>query len=149
MEQTRLPHLAKLALGLAALYIAYQFIERLVISRKRAAFAREKGALPAVAYPQRETILGYDLFKDNMRALKERTFLERSLQRFNDMGVNTFAFTALGRSMHSTIEPENLKTIQATEFKKWGLGERRKEAFLPFLGSGIFTTDGAAWAHSR
>ena len=35
-----------------------------------------------------------------------------------------------------TIEPENLKSIQAIDFKKWGLGTRRKVAFEPLLGHG-------------
>ena len=48
-----------------------------------------------------------------------------------------------------TVEPDNLKTILALDFKKWGLGSRRKNAFVPLLGHGIFTTDGAAWHNSR
>ena len=51
--------------------------------------------------------------------------------------------------MITTIEPENLKTIQAIDFKKWGLPERRIQAFLPFLGAGIFSTNGQEWQHSR
>lgn len=37
----------------------------------------------------------------------------------------------------------------ATNFKQWGVGDRRKNAFVPLLGHGIFTTDGAAWHASR
>ena len=51
--------------------------------------------------------------------------------------------------MIQTVEPENLKTMLAVNFKDYGLGDRRKTAFIPFLGRGIFTTDGAAWQHSR
>jgi len=53
------------------------------------------------------------------------------------------------RHVISTIEPENLKTIQAVDFKKWTLGSRRISAFRPFLGLGIFTTAGADWHRSR
>jgi hypothetical protein len=42
----------------------------------------------------------------------------------------------LGSTFIATIEPENLKTIQATEHKKWSLGKRRKVAFRPLLGVG-------------
>lgn len=38
--------------------------------------------------------------------------------------------------MHATLEPENLKTIQAIDHKKWGLGTRRKIGFRPLLGDG-------------
>lgn len=149
MADLHLPHLSKLALGLVAVFVGYTLLQNLLLSRKRNAIAREKGALPSPKYPQSERIIGYRLFKENIHALKTGTFLEASLQRFAEMGVNTFSLVALGRTMHTTIEPENLKTIQAVNFKHWGLGERRKVAFKPLLGDGIFTTDGAAWAHSR
>ena len=55
----------------------------------------------------------------------------------------------LTTTIYSTIEPENLKTIMATKFKDWNLPDRRKDAFIPLLGHGIFTTDGAAWHNSR
>jgi len=35
-----------------------------------------------------------------------------------------------------TIEPANLKVMQALEHRKWGLGGRRKVAFRPLLGDG-------------
>ena len=35
-----------------------------------------------------------------------------------------------------TVEPTNLKVIQALEHKKWGLGGRRVRAFRPLLGDG-------------
>ena len=69
--------------------------------------------------------------------------------RFERIGLNTFQFRAGGRSVYTTIEPENLKAIQSLDFKNWGLGEQRKSLFAPFLGAGIFTTDGKEWAHSR
>jgi cytochrome P450 len=47
------------------------------------------------------------------------------------------------------MEPENIKTMLATKFSDWELGSRRKAAFIPILGHGIFTTDGTAWEHSR
>jgi cytochrome P450 len=49
----------------------------------------------------------------------------------------------------STIEPENIKTILATKFQDYSLGNRRKEVFLPVFGHGIFANDGAAWERSR
>jgi cytochrome P450 len=48
-----------------------------------------------------------------------------------------------------TIEPENIKTVLATNFKDFSLGKRRHDNFFPLLGDGIFTLDGAGWEHSR
>ena len=63
-------------------------------------------------------------------------------------GHHTY-FKILFTNFIQTLEPENVKTMLALDFKKWGLGDRRKHAFVPLLGHGIFTTDGAAWHNSR
>lgn len=62
--------------------------------------------------------------------------LLRSQERFKEIGATTFALKILGRTMVMTLEPQNLKTIQALEHKKWGLGTRRKVSFKPLLGDG-------------
>lgn len=132
-----LHHTVKLALVFANVFIVYQLVVAFNLARKRRAIAREKGCLPAPIYPQWDRVFGCDLFRHNMRAFHQRHFLELSYNRFRQMGVNTYFFVALGRRMHVTIEPENLKTIQAVEFKKWGLGKRRKIGFRPLLGDGM------------
>ena len=48
-----------------------------------------------------------------------------------------------------TIEPENIKTVLATKFKDYELTSRRRSAFYPLLGHGIFTNNGVDWKHSR
>jgi hypothetical protein len=62
--------------------------------------------------------------------------LKRSQERFAFVGRNTFEVLILGRSIVMTLEPENLKVIQALDHKKWHLGERRKTSFKPLLGDG-------------
>jgi hypothetical protein len=48
-----------------------------------------------------------------------------------------------------TIEPENIKTILATDFDNFELGQRRRTLMSHVIGPGIFSNDGAAWKHSR
>ncbi|KAL8798622.1 MAG: hypothetical protein Q9182_006516 [Xanthomendoza sp. 2 TL-2023] len=48
-----------------------------------------------------------------------------------------------------TIDPENVKTVLSLKFQDYRLGQRREDAFVPLLGHGIFTTDGASWENSR
>ena len=55
----------------------------------------------------------------------------RSLQTGNTMWMNV-----VGRYFLTTVEPENLKTIQSLDFKKWGLGKRRTFSLRPLLGDG-------------
>ena len=134
------------AVILVLLYTTYW---QLTVGSRRRAIIREKGCLPIKRYPTKDPILGIDLFRTNVQNFKDKIFLESIRQRFEDMGCSTFQFPSLGRQLVTTIEPENLKTIQALNFKQWSLGYRRKVAFTPLLGRGIFTTDGGDWQHSR
>ena len=48
-----------------------------------------------------------------------------------------------------TADPENIKAILATQFQDFGKGEQFYEDSKPFLGDGIFSTDGQKWHDSR
>ena len=129
-------HISRLAVFLLVAFVAYHVILKLRLTQKRRALARERGCLPAAKFPQQERLLGWSLFRENIRLFKQQNFLPISYKRFQDMGVNTYHVVALGRGVFITTEPEILKTIQAIEFKKWGLGTRRKIGFRPLLGDG-------------
>ena len=62
--------------------------------------------------------------------------------RFDSLGVNTVHVKILTRTYIATIEPENLKCVLASDFRNYSLGDERKAMMKPFLGEGIFTTDG-------
>ena len=109
MDFAHLPHLAKAAVLLTGVYIAYQLYIQLTLGRKRRAMRREKGTLPPVALPSRDPILGWDKFRENMQAIKEHRLLEMGLARFRQMKVNTILAVNLGRRVIITTEPENLK----------------------------------------
>lgn len=93
-------------------------------------------------------VVGIKTLQENLAHGKNGSFLQNVKRRYRDFG-NTFFSRVLLTEMWSTIEPENLKTMMALNFKEWQLDDRRKSSFLPLLGHGIFTTDGAAWQHSR
>ena len=126
MEISQINHTTRAALGLAALYIAYQIITSVALWAKRRALKREKGVMEAPWYPQWDKITGFNLFRKNMQALKEHRILEVGHRRFAETNSNTYQLVLLGRHMHITTEPENLKVIQAKEHTKWSLGRRRK-----------------------
>ena len=134
------------AVVLALLYTVYW---HLTVGAKRRALIKQHGCLPITTYPTKDPILGLDNFRANREAFKAKRGLEAGANRFAELGVNTMFLSALGRKLIFTIEPENLKTVQALNFKHYSLGRRRKANFVPFLGLGIFTTDGAEWQHSR
>ncbi len=94
------------------------------------------------------SIFGWQGFRERLAAYRDHRLLEYSCGRFRRHG-NTIPRRTLTTNTISTIEPENLKTILATNFNDWSFSKWRKDAFVPLLGHGIFTTDGAAWRHSR
>lgn len=111
------------------------------------AFAQKHGTQPARKLPQWEQWVGIQNVLEMLRAAKNHGILELGLRRYTAMG-KTFETKALGRSFTHTIDPENIKTVLSTNFKDFGVGQRI-DTLGPLLGSGIFTTDGAAWEHSR
>lgn len=48
-----------------------------------------------------------------------------------------------------TREPEQIKAILATKFASFGHGPQWHRLWRPFLGNGIFATDGQDWHRSR
>ncbi|KAL4942103.1 hypothetical protein BDV06DRAFT_170246 [Aspergillus oleicola] len=107
--------------------------------------AKKWGCQPATVLPS--GFFGLDAFLDLTRAIRKNHLVEFIAGRYDVYG-NTFMQSMLGRTAISTIEPENLKAVLATQFNDFCLGTRNRE-FYPTLGDGIFTLDGAGWSHSR
>jgi cytochrome P450 len=126
-------------------YTAYQWFT-LYLARQR--FILENGCKPIQGrFPHRDQILGTDYIREALAAKSKGEFLVRECGLFEKLGP-TYIFHICGVGVISTAEPENMKAILATSFEDFGSGERN--AFLePVLGTGIFTTDGEEWAHSR
>ena len=147
-----LSNLLQLVVGTALLYVVYFLHWQLTVGLNRRRMIKENGCKPIKRHPDfhsfSERLLGFKLVLENIEAFKEHSLLETSRVRFQKYG-NTFGSKTLGRKNIATIEPEILKCMLATKFKDWNLPDRRKSAFLPLLGRGIFTSDGAAWQHSR
>ena len=134
---------------LYGLYYAYR---QLTTGAPRRALILKHGCKPIKNTPQLnsfpENIFGVNIVRENLKALRELRFLANLQERLLKHG-NTVYIRVFFTTMYSTIEPENVKAMMAVNFKDWSLGARRIDAFTPLLGQGIFTTDGAAWQHSR
>ena len=136
-------------LSVCALYVIYYIYWQLTTGARRRRMIKDHGCKPANRLPSRDPFFGLDLFFQTLNSLRNKNLLPTTRSRFREMGVTTFQLILVGQVVYMTIEPENLKTVMALQFKNFGLGYRRKKSFLPLLGEGIFTTDGAAWQHSR
>ncbi|KAB8238392.1 hypothetical protein ETB97_012285 [Aspergillus alliaceus] len=87
--------------------------------------------------------------RQQMAALTAHTWLDMWCQRYTTIGTTFESATVGTDSIIFTIEPENIKTILATSFSSFALGERRRNLLSPLVGMGVFTADGRAWEHSR
>ena len=152
MAPFELSSLIQLFLASCAIYALYYIHWELTVGTSRRAIIKKYGCKPMRSYPDLNSfphsVVGIKHAIQSIRAAKEHRLMAHNRARYLENGNNTHLKFFL-TDMMQTIEPENLKTMMALDFKKWGLGDRRKDAFVPLLGHGIFTTDGAAWHNSR
>lgn len=134
--------------GLLCIYIVYRLYLRWQRNLSHQRFMKKHGCEPAKTLLARYPF-GIEMFLEEMKNIKAHTLLANYQKRFQQLDTTTFFATLLGLPFYFTTEPENIKTILATDFKSYSVGEERKKALRPILGDGIFTTDGSAWQHSR
>lgn len=91
---------------------------------------------------------GIPLLRRMRELTAENRQLDFYLDIFRDSGRKTVRFLTANTLVVLTFEPDNVKTILATNFKDYSLGIRY-EQFYPLLGNGIFTLSGDGWKHSR
>ncbi|KAE8441932.1 hypothetical protein EG329_004140 [Mollisiaceae sp. DMI_Dod_QoI] len=110
--------------------------------------ATSKGCKPPPRHHQRDPFFGLDFFLQSMKASMEHRRMEFMRSLFNKYG-QTWQATNFGKEMIFTIDPENIQSVMATDFDSWGLEPLRLPALDPYMGPGVFTTDGPFWAHAR
>ena len=135
-------------LPIICLSISYYLYRDFKIGASRRRFIASKGCKPIPRWRNRDPFLGIDLLWASYRAVKEHRGLEATKARFDLLGVNTAQIKILTTTFIATLEPENLKCVLATDFRSYSLSTERKQGLKPFLGEGIFTTDGEKWVLS-
>ncbi|RMD42597.1 hypothetical protein DV735_g2558, partial [Chaetothyriales sp. CBS 134920] len=139
-----------LVFSIPLIYILYSvlhsYFKQWQYNRKAAALGCELPPLRPYKYPG-----GLDIILELIKADKRHQIPNFVFTVFaNKMnGIDTFRQYLFGDLVIATVNPENIKTILAKKFDDFDLGEVRRGAFWPLLGNGIFTADGAYWAHSR
>lgn len=136
-------------LGLGTIYLLYHIYWDLTIGAPRRRLIKQHGCKPIKRPPMIDPFLGLDFIFDYSKQMNEQRVLEGTHGRFKALRTGTYRFSLLGTTIIPTMEPENVKSILALDFKSYSLGEVRKGGMVSLLGEGIFTTDGAAWQHSR
>jgi cytochrome P450 len=134
--------------GLLISYILYLIGSRILRSRQNAAKAKalqceeppyEKSRLP----------LGVSQLRRAVKAMADQSWPDYTIQRAKDVGALTFATNILGAGGFFTADEHNIQAILATQFDDFELGQARRNNTFPFLGDGIFNSDGKLWAHHR
>ena len=128
--------IAATALALIVSYILYLTLTHLRLYTKHAAARARIGAKEPPAVRRIPFLWGLDTLRDNIKTVRELRALSTELGMFHEMGSWTWSTVILGTKFINTTEPDNLKVIMATEFRKWGLGKYRKKVFRPLLGEG-------------
>lgn len=111
------------------------------------AFKKAHGCEPPIRAPQKERIIGWSAYQHLQKTRREHVSLHQTFRRAMEIGRTNTA-VVMGQEIISTCDPENIKTVLATNFKDYGIGPRM-HAMGPLLGKGIFTTDDEQWQHSR
>ncbi|KAL4785786.1 cytochrome P450 [Aspergillus varians] len=115
--------------------------------------ARGWGCAPIPRYPT--DILGLKALREALISDKEKEIpllLQRRVEELSIREkriVSTFRIRQMGLDTIFTCDPLNVQALLATKFKDFELGSGRRHTLHPFLGTGIFTSDGEAWSRSR
>jgi cytochrome P450 len=131
---------------------AISHIRSFIRNRRFRAFAQTHGAEEAPHAPPNKLPWGIYLLYRVLSAERkgEDLFDDILVPRFKVIGYNTYGGTGLlGEESLFTIDARNIQAILATNFKDWAMGPRRQRQFGVVMGDGIFTSDGADWAHYR
>src|SRR5436305_3372551 len=134
------------------LFIVYQILSyvcwQLTTGVARRKIIRENGCKPPKRIPSKDPFFGIDILYELVREVKKHNSLQWQCDAINRLGCSTASMRILRNQTVITTEPKVVQTILSLDFNSFGLGSTR-DSFKPFLGEGIFTTDGAAWQHSR
>ena len=153
MATFQLPTVLHPLLASIFFYVIYRVHWELTTGASRRALIKKHGCEPIKRNPDYNyfpnNVIGYRTLLENIAGINQHNFLELIRNRYIRLGNNTMMQRMIFTDMIQTIEPDNLKTMLSVNFKDFSLGDRRTSALIPFLGHGIFSTDGVAWQHSR
>ncbi|THC92955.1 hypothetical protein EYZ11_007573 [Aspergillus tanneri] len=94
--------------------------------------------------------LGIGILKRNLDATDNQVLQIEDWKVYHELDKrSTWYQNVLGYWHHVTNDPKNVQAILATQFNDFELGPVRKGSVAPFLGTGIFSTDGKEWQHNR
>lgn len=107
------------------------------------------GCIPPPKIKSRDPFLGLDAISRLRRAVNEHRFLKLLPRIFEESGSWTVEANLVGKTTVWIADPENIKTVLATNSKDWHVGQTRKDAVIPIFGLNIIVSEGDYWHQSR
>jgi len=139
---------SELSVAVLAILLSYYLFTALQTKRRQQNVVRQHGCQEPPKYPHKDPIFGLDLFLDNVRNLKAQNLLHGLKNRWKIYG-HTYSGKIVGTRTIFTVDEKNLQTVHALKFADYGVQLLRLGPTFPFMGRGVFTTDGPFWEHSR
>ncbi|KAJ6445306.1 cytochrome P450 alkane hydroxylase [Purpureocillium lavendulum] len=141
------PSLATVAMAVPAVLTVLWIAQRMLIEYR---LSKNPGVrAPAIANNPLSAIYWF-LEAAYMQANNRLLDYYNSIYRYATPGApNIVEMTFASRRILLTREPEHVKTVLTSKFADFGKGDMFHDAWSPFLGDSIFTTDGARWQKSR
>lgn len=109
---------------------------------------RRNGCFPPPKYPHKDPLLGLDVFFDDAKARNRGDSASKERERFSNYG-KTFEVNSWGNRCIHTMDVANTQAILSQLFDRFGVEPLRLHVGEPFIGKGVFSTDGAYWRQSR
>ena len=132
---------------LMTLVLAY-IVREITKNYSYEAALRSNGCSTPSKYPHRDPLLGLDLFFSIVDSIKKGNTIVPDMRRFDELG-KTYQAKSWGSTILFTMDSRNIQTMFTSAFDNFGVASLRYGPSVPLLGSGIFTTDGDQWDHSR
>ncbi|KAL8816964.1 MAG: hypothetical protein Q9223_004113 [Gallowayella weberi] len=137
-------------IGFAIALLVLKFIFGKIKSFRNSKRAHQLGCKP-LRCPDQNDPFGWRAVRDRRKALKDHGYLVYQGMQMDRVGKNPHTILKRYPLMEiiMTRDPENIKTILATEVSHWELGEVRRDLFSEHTGRGLHTLEGQAWKNSR
>lgn len=144
LVQDHLTGLVTILAGVSLLYIISAYaVNRSNLSQR----VRRHGCYGCPQYKHNDIFFGSDYQKKTFDAAARGQRQAWIRDNFRQYG-QTFEVNQWRKRMFLTCDPVNAQSILSTQFKNFGLGPSRAPS-RPWLGAGIFTSDGDVWKDAR
>ena len=141
-------HWQELLVAVAVVLVTFVGLSKWQEYLRYARAVRQHGCKPGTRYPNRDPILGLDLFRI-LRKADDAGQRSNAYMVLHEKYGATFEMKACSAVNVQTAHPENLQAICATNFDDFGVEPMRGRIGAPFMDHGIFMVDGEYWKHSR